>query len=77
MSDRETIDKLLASIQNLESNLGYMQRDLESQNEMILVDEARIKKLEQALTLINSKLEALIATSQSPRTLEDDKPPHY
>ena len=77
MSDQESVEQILAKIRELESNLGYLQHDLESQNEMILVDEARIKKLEQTLSLINSKLDALIATSQSPRTLEDDKPPHY
>ena len=57
--------------------LGYLQRDMESQNEMILVDESRIKKLEQAVSRIHSKLDGLVASSEAPRTLEDDVPPHY
>ncbi len=77
MSDQDEISKLRAKINDLESMLGYLQRDMESQNEMILVDESRIKKLEQAVSRIHSKLDGLVASSEAPRTLEDDVPPHY
>ena len=77
MSNQDEISKLRSKINDLESVLGYLQRDMESQNEMIIVDESRIKKLEQAVSRINSKLDGLAANSQTPRTLEDDVPPHY
>ena len=77
MCDQDEISKLRAKINDLESMLGYLQRDMESQNEMILVDESRIKKLEQAVSRIHSKLDGLVASSEAPRTLEDDVPPHY
>ena len=76
MCDQDEISKLRAKINDLESMLGYLQRDMESQNEMILVDESRIKKLEQAVSRIHSKLDGLVASSEAPRTLEDDVPPH-
>ena len=77
MSNQDEISKLRSKINDLESVLGYLQRDMESQNEMIIVDESRIRKLEQAVSRINSKLDGLAANSQTPRTLEDDVPPHY
>ena len=77
MVNNEEIDKLQQKVNDLEAALGYLQRDFETQNEMIIVDAGRIQKLENSLLQINSKLDGLVANSQSPRTIEDDVPPHY
>lgn len=62
---------------DLESSLGLLQHDFEAQNEMLLRDQRRIALLEQAVARLASQMEAVRAATAVPRTLEDDKPPHY
>ena len=77
MSHSDELEKLHRRINDLESSLGYLQRDIASQNEMILVDEARIKKLERTIVHLSSKLDGMVSDGSESRTLEDDVPPHY
>ena len=64
-------------LNNIEMSLGYLQRDFESQNEMILVDAKRILKLEETVKRLNETVELLSSQSNLPGKPEDEKPPHY
>ena len=70
------LESFKARINDLESSLGYLQRDFESQNEMILLDAKRINKLEKAVERLAGKIETM-SNPESIRDLEDEKPPHY
>ena len=57
--------------------LEYLQRDYETQNEMLLVDAKRILQLEAIVKRLGETVELMSSNSESPKSLEDEKPPHY
>ena len=79
MSGRSDEDQfqLGQRINDIEVKLEYLQRDYETQNEMILVDANRISKLEDTVKHLAETVKLLSSSSQLPRKPEDEKPPHY
>lgn len=61
---------------DLESALGLLQHDFEQQNRVLVEDSRRLDRLEKSLRHLASQLE-LMRPPAEPRTLEDDRPPHY
>ena len=62
----------------LETLTMHLQNDFEQLNEVILKQQAEIQELQSQLVRLEGRLDEQAATaSESPRTLEDDKPPHY
>lgn len=72
MRDPEITRKLI----DLESALGLLQHDFEQQNRVLLEDTKRLDRLENTLRHLASQFE-MLRTPAEPRTLEDDRPPHY
>ena len=73
----EEIVELGKRINDIEIKLEYLQRDYETQNEMLLVDAKRILKLEKTVKRLAETIELHANASDSPRKPEDEKPPHY
>ena len=74
MSDQKAHER----INDLESKLMYLQKDLEALNETVLENTLRLEKLKIAVDRLTHRLESQVAASEEePRSLEDEKPPHY
>ena len=69
-------DKIEARMIKLETDLGLLQHDFESQNEMILLNTRMLKGLEKRIEWLVSELEQL-RNDEGPESLEDQVPPHY
>ena len=76
-SPEEECVRLDKRINDLEMKLEYLQRDYETQNEMLLVDAKRILQLEAIVKRLGETVELMSSNSESPKSLEDEKPPHY
>ena len=76
-SAEEKCNRLDKRINDLEMKLEYLQRDYETQNEMLLVDAKRILQLEAIVKRLGETVELMSSNSESPKSLEDEKPPHY
>ena len=73
----DQITKLEAKVNDLESDLGYLQRDYETQNEMIVVYSRELSNLQRTVNRLNELIETMSNSDTSNRKLEDEKPPHY
>ena len=64
---------------DLETSLGLLQHDFEAQNEMILLNTRQIDQMQRTIKRMSAIIEALPPTgsTEQPRNLEDEKPPHY
>lgn len=76
-SMEKEIVQLNKRINDIEVKLEYLQRDYETQNEMLIVDAKRILKLEKAVKRLAETVELHSSSSELPRKPEDEKPPHY
>lgn len=63
-------------ITELESLLMHQQQDFEALNETVLMNVNRLDRIMGLLTELSGKLDD-VSKDEPPRTLEDDKPPHY
>ena len=64
---------------DLETSLGLLQHDFEAQNEMILLNTRQLEQMQRTIKRMSAMIEALPPTGspEGPRSLEDEKPPHY
>jgi len=62
---------------DLETSFGLLQRDFEKQNEVLLQNTRTIQQMELSIKRLFDNLGNLQSHSDSGRTLEDEKPPHY
>ena len=69
-------NELADRVEKLESELAYIQHDFEAQNETILLHTKEIKKLENSISKLLSKVEQLKDGAEERDPL-DEKPPHY
>jgi len=76
-SPEEKSIRLDKRINDLEMKLEYLQRDYETQNEMLLIDAKRILELEATVKRLGETVELMSSSNESPKSLEDEKPPHY
>ena len=69
---------LAARITFLEVALTHQQRDYETLNLVVTEQANQIDRLRRSLQRLTDRLETLqTAAETAPRTLEDEKPPHY
>ena len=66
-----------ARIEKIETELAHLQHDFDAQNEVILGNNRKLIEIENSIKEIVRRLEILSQPPEQPRTLEDDKPPHY
>lgn len=69
---------LVARVTHLEVALAHQQRDYETLNLVVTEQANQIDRLSRSLRRLTERIEALQAAAEAaPRTLEDEKPPHY
>ncbi len=76
MSDDNVNEDLDRRITELESLIMHQQQDFEALNETVLMNVNRLDRIMGLLTELSGKLDD-VSKNEPPRTLEDDKPPHY
>ena len=72
------MEKLNARLVALEEQFTHQQRTIDALNQVILQHQKMIDIFEAELARTELKIGSLIsAREETPRTLEDDRPPHY
>ncbi|MFO0820962.1 MAG: SlyX family protein [Pirellulales bacterium] len=73
-NDSTTLDQ---RCERLESRYAHLERVVETLNEVVIEQGKRIALLERQVALLTHQWQAVAETGPEPRSLEDDKPPHY
>lgn len=73
----DAIARLTARNRELESRYTHLQRTVEELSGVVVDQGRKIDSLERKLEAFARQLGVLADRDQEPRTLEDDKPPHY
>ncbi len=60
----------------LEFSMMHLQKDFESLNEVVLQNGKRMDELKSLIQRLSDRLDASLDPAE-PRSLEDEKPPHY
>lgn len=63
--------------ENLEFVLTHLQKSYDELSLVVFNQQKEIELLRQSVAKLNTSLQGLIESDRSPRTLEDDRPPHY
>lgn len=64
-------------LQNLEFVLSHVQKSYDELSLVVFNQQKEIDLLRQSIAKLNSSLQGLIESDRSPRSLADDRPPHY
>jgi uncharacterized coiled-coil protein SlyX len=64
-------------LENVEFALTHLQKAYDELNLVVFSQQKEIDLLRQALSKLNSSLQSLQESDRVPRSLEDDRPPHY
>ena len=70
----KSIDERLT---NLEELVTHLEHTLQELHTVILDQQQRIESFDQRMARLAAELDVAIDEAGHPRTLEDDKPPHY
>lgn len=62
---------------DLESRYTHLQRVVETLNEVVIEQAKQLDQLHRKFHQLTNQLEPLLQAGAEPRTLEEDKPPHY
>ncbi len=68
------LEPRLVAVEELMTHLDRVLQDL---NEVVLNQQQRLERLETRWSRLANELEIVSQRVDEPRTLEDDKPPHY
>lgn len=63
-------------VTELESSIMHFQRDYEALNEVVLEMSNRIERMSLLIERLSRRIESS-SEPEAPRSLEDEKPPHY
>jgi len=74
---QEDLEALAARVTELEELSTHQERTVQQLNEVILQQERRLAETEAALKRLAEKFETLSTSADTPRSLEDERPPHY
>ena len=78
MAHEETIARLEARIVELEGLFTHQQKLVQDLNEVIVDQQRRLSLCESHAARLSARTESILASmEEAPRSLEDDKPPHY
>ena len=69
--------QLAARLQDLEIRYTHLERLVTTLNEVIIEQGRTIELLQRKLSAFGLRLDNFATSDLTPRTLEDDKPPHY
>jgi SlyX protein len=73
----EPLALLSARMTELEGLFTHLQRTVQELDQVVLAQQRRIEVLEAQVLRLAAGLEALSGSSEPPRTMEDERPPHY
>lgn len=73
----DRLASLLRRTHELEERYTHLQRTVEDLNEVVIDQGRKIDQLERHMALYARQLGALSERVPEPRTLEEDRPPHY
>ena len=73
----ETLAKLSDRNHELESRYTHLQRTVETLNEVVIEQGKKIDRLEQRVAELVKQLGTVMDREHEPRSLEEEKPPHY
>lgn len=72
-----SLDSLTRRLIDLESNYLHLQRIVDDLHEGLLRSEKRNEALARQLAALTGRLDAESERDVEPRSLEEEKPPHY
>jgi len=72
-----SLDSLTRRLIDLESNYLHLQRIVDDLHEGLLRSEKRNEALARQLAALTGRLDAASERDVEPRSLEEEKPPHY
>jgi uncharacterized coiled-coil protein SlyX len=64
-------------VENLEVLLSHLQKAHDELNMVVYGQQKEIDLLRQAVAKLTSNYDSLLESDRAPRTIHDDRPPHY
>jgi len=61
----------------MQETMSHLQRDVEQMHNVMIAQQQELELLRREIKRLDGLLDGLDSTDDSPRTLEDDRPPHY
>ena len=61
----------------MQETMSHMQRDVEQMHEVMIAQQQELELLRREIQRLDGLLDGLDSPDDAPRTLEDDRPPHY
>ena len=77
MAKEEQIARLEARIIELEGLYMHQQKLVQDLNDVVVQLQRRLDQFEMHTARLSARTESLLASVETPRRLEDEKPPHY
>ena len=62
---------------SMQETMTHLQHDVEQMHDVMLAQQQELELLRREIVRLDGLLEGLDSGEDSPRTLEDDRPPHY
>lgn len=76
-NDRDRPERFAARLTDVEELLTHLQRQAQDLDQVVLQQQKQIEMLQAELRRLSTLLTALSEPPPEPRSLEDDRPPHY
>jgi uncharacterized coiled-coil protein SlyX len=70
-------ESLEARVETLETILTHLQKAYDELNLVVYNQQREIDAIKQAMGKLTVSYQSLVEAERSPRTLADDRPPHY
>jgi SlyX protein len=77
LDDRNQPESVAVRVTNLEELFTHLQRQLQDLDQVVLQQQKQIEKLQAELRRLSLQLALLREPPPEPRSLEDERPPHY
>ncbi len=66
-----------ARVQELEYIVSHLQKTVDDLNEALLLQQRKLDSLSRQVEQAKSVVQSVLNADNTPRSLADDKPPHY
>lgn len=76
MTEPTSIAQLQAELVSTQELVTHLQQQFEELNSVVLTQQSAIDELRREILRLESALEQSL-TAEPPRSLEDERPPHY
>ncbi|MFO0902145.1 MAG: SlyX family protein [Pirellulales bacterium] len=72
-----SLESLQARLTEMESRYTHLQRLVETLNEVVIGQGKQLEIMDRNFRQLGNQLFPLLQSGAEPRSLEEDKPPHY